>query len=63
MHAGCYILSRRLTRLTTERAEAADGLPGMQVRNLAKLKAALEAGGVIFIDSDAHGGHGVRLKC
>jgi hypothetical protein len=34
----------------------------MQVRNLAKLKAALEAGGVMFIDADANGGPGVRLK-
>lgn len=44
------------------RAEAVEGLPGMQVRNLAALKAALEAGGVSFIEADADGGPGVRLK-
>ena len=44
------------------RAEASEGIPGMQVRNLVSLKAALEAGGVTFIEADAEGGPGVRLK-
>ena len=44
------------------RAEAGEGLPPMQVRNLAALKAALEAGGVAFIEADADDGPGVRLR-
>jgi hypothetical protein len=34
----------------------------MQVRNLAKLKAALEDGGVVLVEADEHGGVGVRLR-
>ena len=46
-----------------ERAEAVDGTPHMQVRNLAALKAALEKTGLIFLDGDysGRGGAGVRL--
>jgi ribosome-binding protein aMBF1 (putative translation factor) len=44
-----------------QRAEAGEGLPHMQVRNLAAIKRALEEGGVVFIDDNTHG-PGVRLK-
>jgi transcriptional regulator with XRE-family HTH domain len=44
------------------RAEASEGFPSMQARNLASLKAALEAGGVVFIEANSDGGPGVRLR-
>jgi hypothetical protein len=44
-----------------QRAEAGEGLPRMQVRNLAAIKRALEDGGVVFLDTEG-GGPGVRLK-
>ena len=39
-------------------------MPNMQVRNLAAIKAALEAGGVEFIDGPytGNGGPGVRVR-
>lgn len=47
-----------------QRAERTDDMPNMQVRNLAAIKAALESGGVIFLDPGdlRPGGAGVRLK-
>jgi len=47
-----------------QRAEAVDDMPNMQTRNLAAIKAALEAGGVQFIDGhySGDGGSGVRLR-
>src|SRR6476620_12323517 len=45
-----------------QRAEAGEGLPNMQVRNLAAIKRALEDGGVVFLDDNDGGGPGVRLK-
>lgn len=47
-----------------QRAESTDELPNMQVRNLAAIKAALENGGVIFLDGAYSGdaGPGVRLR-
>lgn len=53
----------RLAKVTPEVvAEFEGGLadPGPEVRE--RLRAALEAGGAVFIDEDAAGGAGVRLK-
>lgn len=49
---------------TVHRAEATDDVPSMNVRTLTKLKTALEAGGVEFLDGHytGSGGPGVRLK-
>lgn len=47
-----------------QRAEAVDEMPNMQTKNLAAIKSALEAGGVIFLDGPYSGdaGPGVRLR-
>lgn len=47
-----------------QRAEAVDGLPNMQVRNLAAIKDTLEAAGVEFFNGaySGSGGAGVRLR-
>lgn len=47
-----------------QRAESVDGMPNMQTKNLAAIKAALEAGGCVFIDGPytGNGGPGVRLR-
>jgi len=47
-----------------QRAEAIDGLPNMQVRNLQAIKTTFEKAGVIFLDGDysGRGGPGVRLR-
>lgn len=45
---------------TITRFESGKG--GMQARTLDKIQRVLERGGVVFIDADANGGVGVRLK-
>ena len=47
-----------------QRAEAVDGVPNMQVRNLASIKTTFEKAGIIFLDGDytGRGGPGVRLR-
>ncbi len=46
---------------TVKRAEASDGLPPVNVPNLAAIQRALEAAGVEFIPENG-GGAGVRLR-
>lgn len=47
-----------------QRAERFDDMPNMQAKNLLAIKAALERGGVVFIDGpySGDGGPGVRLS-
>ena len=49
---------------TVQRAEQTGGIAKMLVKNLVAVKAALEAGGVEFIDGpyQGEGGPGVRLR-
>ncbi|MGV6871259.1 transcriptional regulator [Pseudochelatococcus sp. B33] len=46
---------------TVRRAEAADGQPNITAANLAAIRTALEAAGVIFVDENGEG-PGVRLR-
>lgn len=47
-----------------QRAEQSNDMPNMQARNLAAIKAALETGGLEFIDGpySGTGGPGVRMR-
>jgi transcriptional regulator with XRE-family HTH domain len=45
-----------------QRAENTAGVPTMKSTNLFRVQRALEIGGVVFVDADAHGGEGVRLR-
>jgi transcriptional regulator with XRE-family HTH domain len=47
--------------MTVRRAEASDGLPSMLANNLAAIRSALEAAGVIFVEENGEG-PGVRLR-
>ena len=51
----------RLGVATIRRAESVDGLPKTTEANLAAIRTALEAAGVIFIDQNGNG-PGVRLR-
>ena len=53
----------RMSYAAVQRAEGAEGVPNMQVRNLMAIKATLERSGVVFLDGryDGDGGPGVRL--
>lgn len=55
-----------LSYAAVQRAESVDDLPSMHTRNLAAIKAALEAHGVVFIDGQIAGVAGtgpcVRLR-
>ena len=46
---------------TVRRAEAMQGVPTITAANLAAIRAALEAAGVVFVDENGHG-PGVRLR-
>lgn len=46
---------------TVRRAESVDGLPTITEANIAAIRAALEAAGVIFVEENGEG-PGVRLK-
>lgn len=46
---------------TVRRAESVDGLPTITEANIAAIRTALEAAGVIFIEQNGNG-PGVRLK-
>jgi transcriptional regulator with XRE-family HTH domain len=53
----------RLGVATIRRAESVDGAPNSTEANLAAIRAALEAAGVIFLeDGDVAGGPGVALR-
>jgi hypothetical protein len=49
-----------------QRAEAVDGMPNMQTKNLAAIKRTLEKAGIVFLDGPIPGlagtGPGVRLR-
>lgn len=47
---------------TIRRAEATDGIPTVRADNLYAIQAALQAGGVLFIDENTAGGEGVRMR-
>lgn len=49
---------------TIQRAEAEDGVPGVQARTLNRIQTALERAGIVFLDpgKTEQGGVGVRLK-
>ena len=49
---------------TISRAEQQEGIPGIKATTLHQIQAALEQGGVVFLDpgDTRNGGHGVRLK-
>ena len=46
---------------TIKRLEAHGDEPGGTVRTAEKIRRAVEAAGIVFIDDDAEGGRGVRL--
>lgn len=56
------LASRAGTSLpTVKRLEARGDEPAGTVRTNRKIRAAVEAAGIVFIDDDADGGRGVRL--
>lgn len=52
----------KLSVLTIRRMEGERGPERSTEANVEAVRRALEKGGVIFTDKDAHGGAGVRLK-
>ena len=54
----------RVSQPTIQRSERASDVPNMQTKNLLAIKAALEDGGVVFLDAgeSRDGGVGVRFR-
>jgi hypothetical protein len=52
----------KLSYSTILRAEAVRGIPPLRAANVDAIQRALEGAGVVFLNADAGGGRGVRLR-